>query len=192
MNAVHVYGERICSGRHGVYRDAGLNCNILCIIGTLRGRRAMTKLTPFDKALLNQLQGNLPVCSRPFAALAAKLGTEENVVIERLNYLKKEGYLRRIGTFFNSNQLGYKGTLVALQVDPARMQSVAEAINRYPGATHNYEREGRYNLWFTLLTAGDDRERKILSEVQSLPGVHGMLNLKANKKYKINVQFKLA
>ena len=59
-----------------------------------------------DKALLNQLQGNLPVCSRPFAALAEKLGTEEQVVIERLNHLKKEGYLRRIGTFFNLNQLG--------------------------------------------------------------------------------------
>lgn len=72
------------------------------------------------------------------------------------------------------------------------MESVAEAINRYPGATHNYEREGRYNLWFTLLTPGMDREQKILSEVRALPGVHGMLNLKANKKYKINVQFKLA
>ncbi|WP_298462420.1 AsnC family transcriptional regulator [uncultured Mitsuokella sp.] len=152
----------------------------------------MTELTSFDKALLNQLQGNLPVCSRPFAALAEKLGTEEQVVIERLNHLKKEGYLRRIGTFFNSNQLGYKGTLVALRVDPSCMESVAEAINRYPGATHNYEREGRYNLWFTLLTPGMDHEQRILSEVRALPGVHGMLNLKANKKYKINVQFKLA
>lgn len=192
MNAVHVYDEQKGCGLYGIRIHAGMSCRRLVYDGKLRGRKAMTKLTPFDKALLNQLQGNLPVCSRPFAALAAKLGTEEQVVIDRLNYLKEEGYLRRIGTFFNSNQLGYKGTLVALQVDPARMQSVAEAINRYPGATHNYEREGRYNLWFTLLTAGADHERKILSEVQSLPGVRSMLNLKAKKKYKINVQFKLA
>lgn len=32
----------------------------------------MTELTTFDKALLNLLQGNLPVCSRPFAELAAR------------------------------------------------------------------------------------------------------------------------
>lgn len=51
----------------------------------------MTELTSFDKALLNQLQGNLPVCSRPFAALAEQLGTEEQVVIDRLNFLKQEG-----------------------------------------------------------------------------------------------------
>ena len=33
------------------------------------------ELTSFDKSLLNLLQGSLPVCSRPFAALAEQLGT---------------------------------------------------------------------------------------------------------------------
>ena len=120
------------------------------------------ELTTFDKDLLNLLQGSLPVCSRPFAALAEKLGTTEEAVIDRLQVLKEEGYLRRIGTFFNSGRLGYKGTLVALRVDPEKMEAVAKAINRYPGATHNYEREGRYNLWFTLLTPGLDKEHEIL------------------------------
>ena len=151
----------------------------------------MKELTSFDKSLLNLLQGNLPVCSHPFAALADELGTDEQTVLSRVQELKAEGYLRRIGTFFDSNNLGYKGTLVALKVDPDKMQTVAEAGNRYPGATHNYEREGRYNLWFTLLSPNLETEAKILDEVQSLNGVEDMLNLKANKKYKINVQFKL-
>lgn len=151
----------------------------------------MKELTSFDKSLLNLLQGNLPVCSHPFAALADELGTDEQTVLARLQMLKQEGYLRRIGTFFNSNKLGYKGTLVALRVEPDKIETVAEAINRYPGATHNYEREGRYNLWFTLLTPCLETEKKILDEVEALPGVEDLLNLKANKKYKINVQFKL-
>jgi DNA-binding Lrp family transcriptional regulator len=151
----------------------------------------MTELTTFDKALLNLLQGNLPVCSRPFAELAAQLGTDEVTVLTRLRWLKQAGYLRRIGTFFNSARLGYVGTLVALRVDEDHMQSVAEAVNQYVGATHNYEREGEYNLWFTLLTQTPEQERVILREVRSLPGVHGMMNLKSRKKYKINVQFKL-
>ena len=151
----------------------------------------MTELTTFDKALLNLLQGNLPVCSRPFAELAAQLGTDEATVLTRLRWLKQAGYLRRIGTFLNSARLGYAGTLVALQVDEDHMQSVAEAVNQYVGATHNYEREGEYNLWFTLLTQTPEQERAILREVRALPGVHGMMNLKSRKKYKINVQFKL-
>jgi DNA-binding Lrp family transcriptional regulator len=149
------------------------------------------ELTAFDKNLLNLLQGHLPVCSRPFARLAKELGTEEGVVLQRVQALKQGGFLRRIGTFFDSNKLGYKGTLVALRVEPERLASVAEAINRYPGATHNYEREGKYNLWFTLLTPSPEQEQDILSEVGVLPGVQDILNLKAKHKYKINVQFKL-
>ncbi len=151
----------------------------------------MEKLSTFDKSLLNLLQGNLPVCSHPFAKMAELLGSDESTVISGLRKLKTAGYLRRIGTFFNSNNLGYDGTLIALQVEPEEIKAVAEVVNRYPGVTHNYEREGKYNLWFTLLTREPGTETNILSEISSLPGVSEMLKLKSNKKYKINVQFKL-
>lgn len=151
----------------------------------------MGELTDFDKRLLNLVQGNLPVCSRPFARLGEMLETTEENVLTRLDELRQEGYLRRIGTFFNSEQLGYEGTLIALQVDEEAIPSVAQAINRYVGATHNYEREERYNLWFTLLTPSRSAEERILAEVGALPGVRRLMSLKAHKKYKINVQFKL-
>ena len=56
----------------------------------------MTELTTFDKALLNLLQGNLPVCSRPFAELAAQLGTDEATVLTRLRWLKQAGFWQYI------------------------------------------------------------------------------------------------
>lgn len=151
----------------------------------------MTRLSTFDKALLNLLQGDIPICSHPFAEMARQLGTDEEKILLRLRELKAAGFLRRIGTFFDSNRLGYHGTLVALKVKPSAMNAVAEAVNKYPGATHNYEREGAYNLWFTLLTPNAEYESNVLSEIRSLNGVEDMLKLKANKKYKINVQFKL-
>ena len=151
----------------------------------------MTELTIFDKTLLNLLQSNIPICNRPFEVMAKKLGTDEQTVLNRLRELKAEGYLRRIGTFFNSNSLGYQGTLIALSVESEKISEVAEKINNYSGATHNYEREGKFNLWFTLLTPTITQEEKILSEVRSLSGVNDMLRLKSNKKYKVNVQFKL-
>lgn len=148
-------------------------------------------LTSFDKALLNVLQTGLPISHRPFADLAKTLGTEEGVVIERLKALKAEGYLRRIGPFFDSAKLGYKGTLIALKVKESCLKSVAEAINAYAGATHNYEREGAYNLWFTLLTPDVAAQEAILADISRLPGVEALMNLAAKRKYKINVQFKL-
>ena len=151
----------------------------------------MTVLTDFDKRLLNLLQGNLPVGSRPVARLGEMLETTEEHVLSRLDDLKREGYLRRIGTFFNSEQLGYHGSLIALRVTEKHLVDVAQAVNRYAGATHNYEREGDYNLWFTLLTPSRHAEEKILADIAALPGVEGYMSLKANKRYKINVQFKL-
>ena len=161
---------------------------VLCIMGD----DIVNSLTDFDKRLLNILQGNLPLCSRPFSRLGEMLDTTEEHVLRRLNELKREGYLRRIGTFFNSEQLGYHGTLIALRVAEGHLADVAQAVNRYVGATHNYEREGDYNLWFTLLTPSRTAEEKILAEVAALPGVEGLMSLKANHRYKINVQFKLA
>ena len=149
------------------------------------------ELSTFDKALLNLLQADIPVCNRPFAKMAEKLGADESFVLERVRELKAAGYLRRIGTFFNSNNLGYRGTLVALQVLPSELPQVASAINSYNEVTHNYEREGRFNLWFTLLTLNTARETSILDKIKNLRGVEDMINLKSNRKFKINVQFKL-
>lgn len=148
-------------------------------------------LTSFDKELLNILQTKLPISPRPFADLAEALGTDEIVVIDRLKELKEQGYLRRVGPFFDSVKLGYAGTLIATRVTEGYMESVALAINEYPGVTHNYEREGKFNLWFTLLTPDMEMQDKILAEIRNLPGVENLISLKANRKYKVSVQFEL-
>lgn len=144
-----------------------------------------------ERKLLNLVQREIPLCQRPFAEIARQLGMGEELVLQRLADLKARGYIRRIGPFFDSSRLGYSGTLVALEVEPDRLPAVAEAINAYPGVTHNYEREGVWNLWLTLLTPNDDVQDRILREIGSLPGVNRMINLPAIKKYKVNVQFQL-
>ena len=148
-------------------------------------------LTSFDKALLNILQTNLPLTERPFQVLADQLNTSEEEVIARLNELKELGYIRKIGLFFDSAKLGYEGTLIATKVLPEQLENVANVINQYNGVTHNYEREGEYNLWFTLLTHSEEKRKQILDEIKAQEGVEKLMNLVSNKKYKINVQFKL-
>lgn len=148
-------------------------------------------LTNFDKELLNLIQTRLPLQSRPFAVIAAQLGVEEAVVIERLSWLKSEGYIRRFGAFFDSGCLGYVSTLAAAKVRPEHMTAVAQAINAYPGVTHNYEREGEYNLWFTLLTPNQAEQDQALKAIANLSGVDGLISLPAIEKYKVSVEFNL-
>ncbi|MBR2142643.1 Lrp/AsnC family transcriptional regulator [Anaerovibrio sp.] len=149
------------------------------------------ELTAFDKDLLNLLQGGIQFTAKPYEAMASQLGVAEEVVLTRLRELKAAGYIRKIGAFFNSDQLGYSGTLVAVRVVPEYLAEVAEKINEYPEITHNYQRRGDYGLWFTLITNNTDRRKKILGEIQSQRGVLSMMDLYSQKKYKIDVRFNL-
>ncbi len=148
-------------------------------------------LSEFDKAILNAVQEELPLEPRPFAVLAERLHTKEETLLERLAALKEGGYLRRLGAYFDSDALGYQGTLVALRVAPEKMASVVGSVNGYDGVTHNYEREGEYNLWFTLQTPSEARREELLAAFRALPGVERMIAMHSRKKYKIRVQFHL-
>ena len=147
------------------------------------------ELSELDKKVLNVVQDELPLVSHPFAALAEKVSMSEETFLAHLTSLKERGYLRRFGAFFNSKALGYNGSLIAIRAAEDKIADVAQAINRYPGATHNYEREGEYNLWFTLQTSSDEARRKILSEIKKLPGVERLMDLESEKSYKVRVQF---
>lgn len=149
------------------------------------------QLTAFDKALLNIIQTGLPIARRPFALIAEQLGVTEADVIERLEYLKEHDFIRRIGAFFDSEKMGFVGTLAAVQVDKRHVAAVAQAINAYSGVTHNYERDGEYNLWFTLLAPDMASQQKVLDEITHQPGVVKLINLPAEKKFKVSVQFNL-
>ena len=149
-------------------------------------------LSDTDKKILNILQGRLQLVARPFAAIAQELGLEESFVIERIQLLKQEGYIRKIGAFFNSDELGYKGCLVALKVQEQHLPQVAEFINKFPAITHNYQRQGEYNLWFTLITESVAKHQEIMDSIKARQGVLDAMERRANHKYKINVQFKLS
>lgn len=148
-------------------------------------------LSAFDRRILDEVQGDFPLVPRPFAVLAERLHTDEDALLARLEALREAGYLRRFGAYFDSGALGYRGTLVALRVADGAVEAVAEAVNRYGGVTHNYERDGEYNLWFTFQYASEDARRETLDAVRRLPGVERMLDLPSKKRYKVRVRFRL-
>ncbi|MDF2875929.1 MAG: AsnC-like ligand binding domain protein [Sporomusa sp.] len=148
-------------------------------------------LNTFDKELLNIIQTRLPIEPRPFARVAEWLNVDEATVLERLSWLKEHSYIRRLGAFFDSSCLGYVSTLAAVKVRVNCIEAVAEAINAYPGVTHNYEREGEYNLWFTLLTTNQAEQARTLAAISRLSGVDGLISLPATEKYKVSVEFNL-
>jgi DNA-binding Lrp family transcriptional regulator len=104
-----------------------------------------------DRKLLNLVQGPFPMVAQPYLDLAQQLETTEQDVLDRLTELKRQNVLRQISAIFDTRRLGYKTTLVAMAFDPEQLHQAAQEINKHPGVSHNYAREGSYyNLWFTL------------------------------------------
>lgn len=139
--------------------------------------------------ILNQIQRNFPVTHRPFLALARRTGMKEKEVLERVQRLKDLGIIRRIGASFSAGAVGFSSTLCAARVPADKIKEFVSVVNSYPGVTHNYEREGEYNLWFTLIAPSRKKIGEILEEISRKTGVLAILNLPATKTFKIAVDF---
>ena len=142
-----------------------------------------------EETVLGTIQSGFPIVPDPYGTLAEQLGLERDEVEKALLDLREEGLVRRIGASFDSKRLGYSSTLCALAAPPERADEVAAIINAYPGVTHNYLRENRYNIWFTLITRSSEDRARILGQIVEQSGCGDLLDMPATKMYKIRVDF---
>jgi len=144
-----------------------------------------------DKKILNEIQTDFPITSRPFRELGKRLDLSEREVIESIKRLKDVGVIRRIGGNFQSRRLDFTSTLCAAKVPKEKIEHFVEVVNHYPGVTHNYLRNHVYNIWFTFIAQDmayiDDALRKISEET----GASEILNLPAVNTFKIKVDFEV-
>ena len=72
-----------------------------------------------------------------------------------------------------------------------KIDSFARAVNRYPGVTHNYRRDNKYNIWFTFIAESMNEIKKNLENISKKTSVKEIMNLPATKMYKIKAHFDL-
>lgn len=149
------------------------------------------KMDEVDKKILNEIQSNFPITSRPYYEVAKRLSLSEAQVIERVKVLKGEGVIRRIGANFSSGQLGFRSTLCAAKVRKEEMDHFVDVVNGYSGVTHNYLRNHEYNIWFTFIARDMKYINRSLRKISDATGVKDILNLPAIKTFKIRVDFEV-
>jgi DNA-binding Lrp family transcriptional regulator len=118
-----------------------------------------------NRRLLNDFQRDFPLMPRPFAHIGARLGIDEQEVLERLAALAESGAVSRIGAVLRPRRLG-ASTLAAMAVPRECLDAVAEMISAYPEVNHNYEREHRLNLWFVAIAPDEARLSEVLEDIE--------------------------
>jgi len=148
----------------------------------------MSQMDSLDKEILNEIQWSFPLVVEPYRELAGRFNITVDEMKKRIASLKERGVLRQLSAIFDTRRLGYKSSLVAMAIDPDKLEYVASQINRHPGVSHNYERNHEYNLWFTLATPPGSDLKTEVDKFSKLAGIRKVRLLPTIKLFKIGVK----
>ena len=121
----------------------------------------MELLTPAQQTLVAAIQDGLPLCPRPYAEVARRLGWSEDAVRAGIATLLEQGVIRRLGVVVRHHELGYRANaMVVWDIPDAEVDAVGERLGAVDCVTLCYRRPRRLPLWpynlFTMIH-GQDR-----------------------------------
>jgi DNA-binding Lrp family transcriptional regulator len=129
-----------------------------------------------DTALLDLIAGGLPLDSRPYAVVGARLGMTETEVMDRLGRLLADGTIRRLGVVVRHQELGYRANAMVVWALPEeRVTGLGERIGGLPFVTLSYRRPQRPGWPYNLFTMIHGRDRAaVLAQVDRIKELCGL------------------
>ena len=120
-----------------------------------------------DRQIIRATQSGLPLVSHPYHAIAGKLGLSANDVISRMQFMQKNGIIRRIAAVPNHYALGYKGNGMSVwDVADEKINELGKKVGALDFVSHFYHRprflpEWPYNF-FAMVHAHNTEEALLL------------------------------
>jgi DNA-binding Lrp family transcriptional regulator len=124
--------------------------------------KLLAQLSAEDRALIKIVQHGLPLVSRPYADIAARLSTTEQDVIRRLQKLISNGSIKRYGIVVRHRELGYKANgMVVWDIPDDSVAKLGSCIGKLSCVTLSYRRPRRLPDWpYNLFTMVHGRNRE--------------------------------
>ena len=142
-----------------------------------------------DRDLINTLQDGFPICERPYAEVAARLGCDEATVIARIESLLQRGMLSRFGPMYHAEQMGGALSLAAMQIPEQDFARVTELVNQHPEVAHNYQRNHRLNMWFVLATDTPQAQQTTIKKIEQETG-YPVYNMPKIREYFVELKLR--
>jgi DNA-binding Lrp family transcriptional regulator len=129
-----------------------------------------------DKAIIQWLQGDLPLKEAPYREIADSLGITEEEAIERIKTFLERGYLRRIGAVLYHQKAGFKANaMVVWRVSPDQVERVGKIMASFAEVSHCYERstppKWPYNLFTMIHGRNKDQCQKVAETISRKTGI---------------------
>ena len=129
-----------------------------------------------DRRIVQATQAGLPLCARPYHALAGQLGLDPDEVMTRLRRMLAAGIIRRIGAVPNHYALGWRANGMSVwDVPDERISELGRRVGALSFVSHCYRRPRRLPLWpYNLFAMVHGRSRneveRQVAEIAALLG----------------------
>ena len=101
-----------------------------------------------DRRIVMATQAGLPLDLRPYHWLAAELGVEAEMVMERFRVMLSDGRIRRIGVVPNHYRLGYSANGMSVwDVPDEDIRAIGTQVGELDIVSHCYHRPRRMPDW---------------------------------------------
>lgn len=150
------------------------------------------KIMPYDeidRAILKYMQGDLPLESRPYQTLAGNLGMTEAEVALRIEYLKGQGVIRRVGAVLRHQKAGFAANaMTAWKVGEKQADEVGGIFAGIDQVSHLYLRkvppEFGYNLFAMVHAHDEDELSAMITQMSHITGIEDFSVFRSIKEYK--------
>lgn len=122
----------------------------------------MVPLSEQERAVLKEIQGDLPLIRQPYKEIAEKVGLSEQEFLDIIRNLMSRRIVRRMGVILHHRKAGLKANAMGVwNVPEADIQRIGRMMAKDPGVTHCYRRDPvahwPYNL-YTMIHGKTERD----------------------------------
>jgi DNA-binding Lrp family transcriptional regulator len=114
-----------------------------------------------EKKVIGAIQGDIPVCERPYRELANRIGLSEEELLAILADLRRRKLIRRFGATLRHQKSGYAANAMgAWQVAESRVEEVGRTMSACRQISHcdhrNPAKNWPYNLYTMIHAESED------------------------------------
>lgn len=146
-------------------------------------------LSPIDRRVIFELQQDLPLISRPFAGMSARLGMDEENFLAQCQSLLSRGIMRRFGASVNHRGVGFAANaMTCWAAPPEKVEVIAGKLVPLKQVSHCYERktnsQWRYNLFAMIHGHSREQCQEIADKVTAGTGLTDFVLLLSTREFK--------
>ena len=147
------------------------------------------ELSELDYAVIETLQGDMPVVSEPYAPAAAELGIPQERLLEQLESMRERRILRRVAAILFHRRAGFSANGMGVwRVPDERIAELGPRMASFRGISHCYQRP-TYEDWpYSVFTMAHGRSKEecdaILDSIAADTGIEERSTLYSSTEFK--------